>query len=141
MEYTIMAQIGSKEDWSWEEVDCTNNWKQARNLAEKGARIFVGKKEVWFLNKFDRKDIEYAIKVLAFQKSVDYGLYLSTLTPAEEKSEAEEIKEAKSIADMYHITDKDIEKHCHRELNVETEPVRFIDKPRFTAVEEDELPF
>ena len=141
MKYTIVAQMGFEEDWSWEEVDCTNNWKEARNLAEKGARIFVGDKEVWFLDKSDKENIDFAINMLAFQKTVDYEFYLSVLTPAEEEREAEDIKTAKDTAKRYNITDEDIEKHCRRELNVVCEPVRFINKPRFTAVETDELPF
>jgi len=141
MKYIIVAQIGSKEDWSWEEVSCTNNWKQARNLAEKGARIFVGNKQVWFLGKSDKKDIDFAINVLAFQKAVDYELYLSVLTPAEEEKETKDVKTAKDTAKRYNITDEDIEKHCRRELNVVYEPMRFIDKPHFVAIDEDELPF
>lgn len=62
MKYKIYAQIGNPEDWDWEQVDCVNNYKEARTLANEGARVFIGNKEVFFLNKENKKNIEIANK-------------------------------------------------------------------------------
>lgn len=86
-------------------------------------------------------DIREAIETLAFRKFGDWGFYVDNLFSDEFIEEMERVKEAEALCKLVGITDDDIRKHWERQNNVMPNPVRFIDRLHFKAVETDDLPF
>ena len=84
-----------------------------------------------------------AIDKLFFVECDDYQFYLACLFNNEIYEEQEEVDEAKkTLADTgIELTDEILAKKKARKANFVPEPIPFINRPHFTAVETDELPF
>lgn len=85
--------------------------------------------------------IDNAIKVASRVLSEDFGLYMSCLSNEEELEEAVKLKDAFITLNRYGVPMEDVLLHYKRQLDKPFEPIPFIDRPHFTAVETDELPF
>lgn len=86
-------------------------------------------------------DIREAIETLAFRRFGNWNFYVDNLFTDEFIEELEKIKEAEKLCALIGITDADIRKHWERQDNIVYNPVRFIDRAPFKAVETDNLPF
>jgi len=80
-----------------------------------------------------------AINTLAFTLSDDYDLYLYTLTTKEEVAEKQKLEEARNYLFENGVAYDAAFKHYERRNNREPEPIRFVDKVHFKAVESDQL--
>lgn len=87
--------------------------------------------------------ISAAIDKLFFVECGDYLFYLDCLSDNEIYEEREEVEEArKTLADAgITLTDDLLAKKKARRANYVPEPIPFIDRPHFIAIETDELPF
>ena len=87
--------------------------------------------------------VSSAINKLCFVTSEEYSFYLDCLFGNEFYEEDEEVNEAKKVlADAgIELTEEIIAKKKERDANRIPEPIPFINRPRFTAVDIDELPF
>lgn len=86
-------------------------------------------------------EIDQAVAVAARCISEDYAFYVSCLPSEEELEEAEEVRDAWVTLSEYGITLADLQKHTTRQVNKPEEPIRFIDRPHFVAIETEDLPF
>jgi hypothetical protein len=93
--------------------------------------------------KVERKmTLTQAIDKLFFVESVDYLYYLDCLWGREVHEEQEELDEAKRIFSESGLDlDEVLAKKKVRYANRIPEPIRFIDRPHFIAIETDDLPF
>lgn len=87
--------------------------------------------------------VSQAIDKLFFVNCGDYEFYLYNLVGNEYYEELEEVKEAmKTLEDAgIKLTDEILAKKKERSSNRVPEPIPFIKRPHFKAVETDELPF
>lgn len=87
--------------------------------------------------------ISAAINKLFFVECGDYPFYLDCLFGNEIYEEQEEVDEArKTLADAgIELTDEILAKKKTRRANYVPEPIPFINRPHFKAIETDELPF
>lgn len=69
--YVAVACIGDPYDYSYEEVDWTNCWKEARKMDAMGANIYCGNKRVYFV---DHKAVEEAYSDLQFDEIVGFDM-------------------------------------------------------------------
>lgn len=86
-----------------------------------------------------KQEIDWAIEVVSCTLR-DYSFYLSCLSPAEKAEELQELNAARDVLKKYYIPFEDVVLHERRQENKPAEPVRFIDRPRFAAIELDDLP-
>jgi len=87
--------------------------------------------------------ISAAIDKLFFVASEDYSFYLDCLFGNEIHEEEEEVNEArKTLSDAgIELTDEILAKKKARRANRVPEPIPFINRPHFKAIETNELPF
>lgn len=86
--------------------------------------------------------IREAMNILSFALfSEDYEMYLYGLFPEEIIQEKKDIETAWAVVENYGLGWNEIKKHWERYNNIAPDPVRFIDRPPFIAVETDQLPF
>lgn len=85
--------------------------------------------------------ISEAITTLSFYICGDWNFYIYSLTDKELAEEMQDINEAWKVLDENNIPVSAVRKHWQRHENRVAPPVRFIDRPHFIAVEDDELPF
>lgn len=83
--------------------------------------------------------IREAIETLSFTLNNDYDLYFYTLNSEEEFAEKQKIEEARNYLVENGVAYDAAFKHYERQKNIEPEPIRFIDKVHFKAVESDQL--
>lgn len=86
-------------------------------------------------------EIDNAIRTASRVLAEDFGLYMSCLSNEEELEEAVELKDAFVTLNRYGIPMEDVQLHHKRQLDKPAEPIPFIKRPHFVAVETDELPF
>ena len=83
-----------------------------------------------------------AIDKLFFVECGDYPYYLDCLFGVEIYEEQEEVDKARAVfAESGLDLDEVLAKKKARRANYVPEPIPFIDRPHFVAVETDELPF
>lgn len=85
--------------------------------------------------------IDTAMSDVWFSLSNDYELYLYSLTSAEEANERRIVADAWKTLAENGLGMTEVQKHIERLNNSAPAPVRFIDRVRFAACEEDDLPF
>ena len=85
--------------------------------------------------------IDTAMSTVWFSLSDDYELYLYSLTPAEEFNERRIVADAWKTLAENGLGMTEVQKHIDRLGATAPATVRFIDRARFAACEEDELPF
>ena len=85
--------------------------------------------------------IDDAISIVAYSENEEYKLYLCFLDDLEIRKEVNDLNKARKILAENNIGNKAIAKHIERQKNKIPEPVRFIDRIHFKAVDTDELPF
>lgn len=86
-------------------------------------------------------NIRGALDILSFFMYGEWEFYTSVLDSDEIMEEEKKVHDAWIILDENNIDELAIRKHYDRANNRVTEPVRFIDRPHFVAVEVEELPF
>jgi len=91
--------------------------------------------------KKNKKIIDIAIKTAAMPMASDWLLYLDCLSGQETEATLTVVKHALQVIFAYGLTYADVEKHHKRQQSKTDEPIRFIDRPHFIAVETEELPF
>ena len=69
--YEIVACTGTPEDYTYETVDSTNKWKEARKMYNMGADIYCGDKLVHFV---DHKAVQQAYDDLTFDEIVGFDI-------------------------------------------------------------------
>ncbi len=84
--------------------------------------------------------VDEAIRKIAFTLSDSYNLYLYVLDPNETIEEENQVAEAWKALRQHSIGNDAIQKHIDREANIMSDPVRFIDRHRFVAIDTDDLP-
>ena len=89
----------------------------------------------------NKKVIDVAIKTAAMPLNSDWLLYLDCLSRQEMEATLTIVKHALGVVFAYGLSYEDVVKHHKRQQNKIDEPVKFIDRPHFIAVETDELPF
>ena len=59
--YQIVACIGDEHDYTYEPVDYTNSWKEARRQASLGADVYCGNELIHFV---DHKEVDNAFEIM-----------------------------------------------------------------------------
>lgn len=138
--YEIVACVGDEYDYTYETVDATNRWKEARRYESMGADVYVNGNRVHFI---DHKTINEAFKVMK-------GIFLTRLDPWWDEDldpdEIIEIEEAKKTIDQNGFKlDAEWENKVKERARSINDPLMVPrkDRPRylFTACETEDLPF
>lgn len=140
--YQIVACVGTPEDYSYETVDSTDKWKEARRLMNEGADVYCNGKRVYFV---DHAAVDEAFKTLK-------GLYLTRQSymwddDFEDIEDHIAFEEAAKILEQNGFKADEVwgEKVWNRYEDRWHDPLTtpLLERPRFLfrAIETDDLPF
>lgn len=139
--YEIVACTGTPEDYTYETVDATNKWKEARRLEKEGADVYVNGERIHFV---DHEAVQKAFDIIK-------GLFLNRQSFMWDDDfldieDVIDIEEAHKILDQngFKINEAWEEKiRTRSRCGCDPLTIPLMDRPRFMfkSVNIDDLPF
>jgi hypothetical protein len=144
--YQIVACVGDPWDYSYDLVDETNSWKEARNAFFGGADVYRNGKRVYFI---DHESVQEAFDDLKFDEIVGLDMISDSAFEADVlRKNAADVLEQNGIEKPVDYSKKVDQRYLNRPTEVltfaERNTLELVDgkyKQTFVAVETDELPF
>lgn len=140
--YQIVACVGDEHDYSYEPVDYTNSWKEARRYEKMGANVYCGNDLVHFV---DHEELDRAFQVVK-HLFLDRQSFLwdDGFLDIEDRID---IEEAYKILDKNGIKlnaaweQKVLERSKRRGGDLLETPLKYRPRYMFKLADLDELPF